>query len=203
MTRIYRYVLAYDLGMAPNPRRGLITLATCKPELRKTARIGDWVIGNFPAPKNEVVAWAGKIARSLPIEQYAAEYPARHDALYQLGADGRLHRIPGKHPWYHRDADQQHKDQKGFVLVFEKDRSWYFGGNGRVLPPELHQLAARGQGHRVNQRQLGDLAALEAWLADQAPPGIHGEPRQGWDGPDGNGCGKRPPRGPKKPKGSC
>jgi hypothetical protein len=203
MTRIYRYVLAHDRGMAPNPRRGLITLATCKPELRKTAQAGDWVIGNFPAPNNEVVAWVGKIERSLPIAQYALEYPARHDALYARGSGELLRRIPGKHSWYHDDADQQRKDIKGSVLVFEKGQSWYFGGNGRSLPPELHHLAARGQGHRINQRQEGDLAALEAWLADQGPPGIHGEPRHGWDGPDGNGCGKSPPRGPKKSKGSC
>ncbi len=192
MTRIYRYVLAHDRGMAPNPRRGLITLATCKPELRKTARVGDWVIGNFPAPKNEVVAWVGKVARSLPIERYALEYPARHDALYELGPNDQLRRIPDKHSWYHSDADQQRKDKKGSVLIFERHQSWYFGGNGRVLPPELHHLAARGQGHRVNQRHDGDLVTLEAWLADQGPLGIQGEPRDGWDGPEGNGCGPKP-----------
>lgn len=191
MIRIYRYVLAYDRGMAPNSRGGLITLATCKPEIRKTARAGDWVIGNFPSPKNEVVAWAGKIARSLPVEHYAREYPARDDALYEVGPDGRPHRMAGKHPWYHPDPDQQRKDEKGSVLIFEKDQSWYFGGNGRVLPLELHHLAARGQGHRVNLRQEGDLALLEKWLADQGPPGVHGEPRDGWDGPDGSRCGPK------------
>lgn len=192
MTRIYRYVLAYDRGMAPNPRRGLITLATCKPEIRKTARVGDWVIGNFPSPKNEVVAWAGKVARCLSIDEYAQEYPARHDALYEAGQYGQLRRISGKHPWYHLDSDQQRKDETGSVLIFEKNQSWYFGGNGRVLPRELHHLAARGQGHRVNLRHEGDLAVLESWLAAQGPPGIHGEPRDGWDGPDGSGCAPKP-----------
>lgn len=193
MTRIYRYVLAHDRGMAPNPRRGLITLATCKPEIRRTAQAGHWVIGNYPAPNNEAVAWAGKVARSLPIGEYASRFPARDDALYELGPDGRLRRIATKHPWYHDDEDQQRKDMTGSVLIFDRTQSWYFGGNGRSLPPELRHLAARGQGHRVNQRRDGDLALLEAWLAKQGPPGVHGAPRDGWDGPDGSGCGPRRP----------
>lgn len=201
MTRIYRYVLMYDRGMAPNPRDGLITLATCKPEIRKTAREGDWVIGNFPARKNAVVAWAGRVKRCLPIHQYARNYPTRHDALYELDAEGELRRIPGKHRWYHREADQQRKDKKGSVLIFDKEQSWYFGGDGRVLPLKLHHLIARGQGHRVNQRKAGDLAVLETWLAAQGPPGVHGEPRDGWDRPDGNGCSPRRQKPNKKLKG--
>lgn len=187
--------------MAPNPRAGLITLATCKPEIRKAAQEGDWVIGNFPAPKNEIVAWAGRVERSMPIHEYAREYSARDDALYDLDAGGELHRVSGKHAQYHRERDQQCKDKKGSVLIFDQTQSWYFGGNGRVLPLELHHLAARGQGHRVKQRREDDLTALEAWLADQGPPGIHGEPRDGWDGPSGGGCGQRRPKPGKKRKG--
>jgi len=201
MTRIYRYVLMGDGGMAPNPRRGLITLATCKPEIRRTAQEGDWVIGNYPAHNNDIVAWAGKVKRSLPIHQYAINYPTRHDALHELGPNGELRRIPGKLEWYHPNAEQQRKDRKGNVLVFDKSCSWYFGARGRELPESLKHLAAHGQGHRVNGWQQGDLELLESWLCEQAPAGIHGEPRHGWDGPDEGTsklCGAPKRRSPKK-----
>lgn len=34
-----------DSGFAPNPFNGFMSLATCKPRLRKVANAGDWVAG--------------------------------------------------------------------------------------------------------------------------------------------------------------
>ena len=34
MTRIFRYILRNDTGMAPCTDRGLVSLATCKPKIR-------------------------------------------------------------------------------------------------------------------------------------------------------------------------
>ena len=45
MSRVYMYVVDRDFGFAPNPFHGVCTLATCKPAIRKGARVGDWVIG--------------------------------------------------------------------------------------------------------------------------------------------------------------
>lgn len=43
--KLYSYVVARDFGFAPNPFHGYCTLATCKPDIRATASVGDWVIG--------------------------------------------------------------------------------------------------------------------------------------------------------------
>lgn len=43
--RLYSYVVRYDIGFAPNPFDGWCTLATCKSKIRKSAAIGDWVVG--------------------------------------------------------------------------------------------------------------------------------------------------------------
>jgi len=199
ITRIYRYVLMYDRGMAPNPRGGLVTLATCKPQIRRHARAGDWVMGNFPSPTNELVAWAGKIARCIPVGEYPKEFPDREDALYETGSDGRTRRIEGKLPWYHRGEDQQRRDCSGNVLMFDMASCWYFGSDGREIPQDLEHLIARGIGHRVNGRRPGDLERLQQWLNEQAPPGVHGGPRDGWDGPNNGGCG---PGNRPKPNGN-
>jgi hypothetical protein len=42
---LYTYVIARDFGFAPNPFHGVCTLATCKPGIRKSAQIGDWILG--------------------------------------------------------------------------------------------------------------------------------------------------------------
>jgi len=195
MTRIYRYVLETDSGMAPNPSDDLITLVTCKPGIRRMAKPGDWALGNLPSPHNIRLAWAGRIAECMALDDYAKRHPDRRDALMERSADGCLKRIPGKLAWYHPEREQQRKDLTGNALVFDMASSWYFGADARTLPDELQHLVARGQGYRVNNRQSGDLNRLEGWLQEQGPPGIHGEPRDGWaDARSGSSksCGRKP-----------
>jgi Nucleotide modification associated domain 2 len=40
---VFSYVVTHDKGFAPNPYFGFLTLATCKPQIRKSARVGDWL----------------------------------------------------------------------------------------------------------------------------------------------------------------
>ena len=50
--RLYSYVVARDFGFAPNPFHGFCTLATCKPEIRRTAHVGDWIVGTGSKPND-------------------------------------------------------------------------------------------------------------------------------------------------------
>lgn len=43
--KYFFYILKHDSGFAPNPFYGFCTLATCKPEIRKQAEVGDWIVG--------------------------------------------------------------------------------------------------------------------------------------------------------------
>lgn len=197
--RIYRYVLMDDKGMAPNPRGAMLTLATCKPTIRRGARRGDWVLANRPAPHNERVVWAGRVSEVLTFEEYSDKYPERDDALYTRDDAGRPQRIDGKLPWYHPEQRNLITDTRGGVLLFEWTRCWYFGNDARLLPSELAHLAKRGIGQILKGTLPGDDLALEKWLESQAPPGKIGEPADGWDGPDKGSCGPTPIR----PRGSC
>ena len=42
---IYAYIVPVDDGAAPNPYGDICTLAICKPNLRKIAKVDDWIIG--------------------------------------------------------------------------------------------------------------------------------------------------------------
>ena len=44
--RLFSYVVARDYGFAPNPFFGVCTLATCKPSIRQSATVADWVVGS-------------------------------------------------------------------------------------------------------------------------------------------------------------
>lgn len=45
MSRHIGYKLTHDSGFAPNPFHGYLTLATCKPAVRRSRQVGDWVAG--------------------------------------------------------------------------------------------------------------------------------------------------------------
>ncbi|MBQ3833052.1 MAG: hypothetical protein II815_07745, partial [Bacteroidales bacterium] len=42
---LYGYKMTHDTGFAPNPYHGVLTLATCKPLIRKCAKEGYWISG--------------------------------------------------------------------------------------------------------------------------------------------------------------
>lgn len=42
---LYCYTMTHDTGFAPNPYHGVLTLATCKPLIRKYAKEGYWISG--------------------------------------------------------------------------------------------------------------------------------------------------------------
>jgi hypothetical protein len=43
--KLFSYCIPTDDGAAPNPYWGVCTLTICKPVIRRTAQIGDWVVG--------------------------------------------------------------------------------------------------------------------------------------------------------------
>lgn len=71
--KLFSYVVARDFGFAPNPFFGYCTLATCKPEIRKAARIGDWIIGTSSKgshKKNNCLVYFMKVTEILTFDQY-------------------------------------------------------------------------------------------------------------------------------------
>lgn len=162
MTRIFRYILADDHGIAPCGDDGLITLATCKPTIRRTARRGDWVMGFRPGSlERGLVLWVGRIANILPHGEYQRRHPARLDAVYHENDDGTFDRID---PAYHPTEKEKLRDLSAPVLVFDREASRYPRGTATPLPHDLGHLAADGRGHRVNGVRVGDAVRLEAWM---------------------------------------
>jgi hypothetical protein len=177
MTRIMRYILQHDTGMAPCVDNGLVSLATCKPKIRAGAKPGEWVVGFRPSPAPRgLVVWAGRVAHSTEVGDYERQYRGRSDAVYRAKAGGGFKRL---RPDYRPGEDEFRKDTASPVLVFAPDATWYFGREPPMLPEHLMHVAAGGRGHRVNGVNDEDATALQAWLFGIGPPGVHGVPRDG------------------------
>jgi hypothetical protein len=66
--KIFRYIVPVDDGAAPNPYGGVCTLAICKPNIRKIAKVGDWLIG-LKNPTKELI-YCMKITDVMSMQEY-------------------------------------------------------------------------------------------------------------------------------------
>jgi hypothetical protein len=187
--RVYSHVVASDSGFAPNPFGGHCTLACCKPVIRRTARVGDWIVGLTRRSRGVVYAmrvtekmdfatyWADPRFRDRRPDPSAASIRVRcGDNIYLPLDVGGFRQLPSGHS--HPDGTEhpgmKARDLSGrFVLV--SDDYAYFGSAAPALPNELSFLRV-GRGHRCHHPAERVEAAV-AWL-DGLERGVHAGPRR-------------------------
>ena len=96
---LYCYKITWDTESAPNPHEGVLTLAICKPTIRRCSQIGDWISGwtakavhgkggqvySFDEQK---LIYLAKITKKLTFEEYWNQYPQkRPKELYKNGEE--------------------------------------------------------------------------------------------------------------------
>jgi hypothetical protein len=170
--RLYSYVVARDFGFAPNPFHGFCTLATCKPNIRQTAQVGDWIIGTGSKTKGRDghLIYAMQVAESLTFEQYwgdprfAAKRPdlrgsrkrAFGDNIYHPAADGTWLQENSHHSLRDGSLNRrnvEHDTRVDRVLVGA--RFCYWGADGPEIPRRFRDfdgvdICLGRQGHRCN-----------------------------------------------------
>lgn len=183
MACIYTYVITHDTGFAPNPFGGICTLATCKPLIRRTAQIGDWLVGTSSAKtlgKGKVI-YAARIDEVISISKYgsdprfSAKHPAldgnsRHgDCIYYQEADGSWRQRRN----IHHAKEHMERDISGKNVLISK-MYWYFGASAPELPESLREIIKSGPGHKCTRSQE-IINGLFAWLKSN-PEGVLGAP---------------------------
>ena len=68
--KLFSYVVTHDTGFSPNPFWGYCTLADCKPAVRRTANVGDWIVGLSPRAKGNTVVYAMEVDEILDYASY-------------------------------------------------------------------------------------------------------------------------------------
>lgn len=156
---MFAYVVARDYGFAPNPFGGFCTLATCKPNIRRTAQVGDWIIGTGSAERNRrgYLVYAMRVAEAITFDEYWADprfqnkKPNLRSSKKIAFGDNIYHRNNGV--WTQADSHHsfpggvqnernvQNDTQANRVLVATEYAYW--GGTGPLIPPNLRDF----QGH--------------------------------------------------------
>ncbi|WP_417686672.1 hypothetical protein [Pseudidiomarina gelatinasegens] len=116
--RLFVYPIPRDLGFAPNPFHGYCTLATCKPKLRKSAKVNDWIMGlaasNAKEKKYHCIFFM-KVTEKLTFQEYWADprfelkKPVRNGSKVQVLGDNIYHKdAEGK--WIQEDSHHSNPD---------------------------------------------------------------------------------------------
>jgi hypothetical protein len=182
MSRVYVYVVDRDFGFAPNPFHGFCTLATCKPGIRKKAKVDDWVIGVGGSRLGATgrCVYAMRISAILTFNEYwsNAAYldkkPVRNGSSKMMVGDNIYNYDSESRTW--KQADSHHSCADGSVnrhnldVDTQTDKvliSRYFYYFGIEAPTILNQLLdAMGYKNSRNYRvfELEDCVELIGWL---------------------------------------
>ena len=200
MTSLYSYVVRYDSGFAPNPFYGYCTLATCKPKIRNSATVGDWVIGcgSRSLGRAGYLVYAMRVTETLRFDQYNTDIrfrskkPFRSGSRKQSCGDNIYYRAAEHEPWKQRDSFQSHSDgtinldhvsrDTGTDKVLISDDFIYFGGEGPQFLPVLRNkegrsLCTNSRGYnRFYDSQL--IKDFEQWINSFRLHGYQGAPSE-------------------------
>lgn len=197
MTRIYSYILRFDDGAAPNPFWNKCTLTICKPVIRRTARIGDWVIGT--GSKNsklkdgkkydlsDSLVYAMKISDIKSLKEY--------DSYCQSNMKEKIPDWKNK-DWRKRMGDciydysisQEPQIRKGVHNEWNRKRDlgghnslisnhfYYFGEEARPIPDSLKRIIKKNQGHlKIENQDL--INEFETWIFSFEKNKIYANPQ--------------------------
>ena len=167
--KLYTYCLRYDGGSAPNPFWDTCTLVICKPAIRRTAQVGDWIVGlgSAQSPIGDIstsLVYAMKVTSKLTMkasDQFCLttlpnkipQWGSRDfrlqkgDCIYDYGTLEYPKMRRAVHNEVHRRRDLSGK----YALL--SDHFYYFGDEPVLLPEYLFPIIHRTQGHKSNLNQ--------------------------------------------------
>jgi hypothetical protein len=168
--KILSYIVLYDVGFAPNPFHGYCTLGTCHSDVRRAARVGDWIVGTGSKQKDLEghLVYAMKVAEIHSFDEYWADprfKPKRPDLrgstmvrfgdnIYHSDVDGEWIQENSRHSKTDGTPEPRHiqKDTRS-DRVLVANEFVYFGGQGPLIPIQFRSgfdLVHVRQGFRSN-----------------------------------------------------
>ena len=169
--KLYTYIVDSDTGLAPNPFWGRLTLAVCKPRIRKVAKIGDWIIGtgskNVKNKSKSYNDYSGKLVYAMKVSEIMTF--KEYDIYCTNSLTELKNKIPSnKKGWKSKIGDCIYKyplkgdtpilrqglhcsdnitTDLGGLYVLLSDTFFYFGCKPVELHPRFSKLIKTGIGH--------------------------------------------------------
>ena len=176
-TKMWSYKMTHDAMMAPNPFFGMLTLATCKPLIRKSAKTkpGVWIAGwtactthNSPFAESktsrcdmgkEKLIYLAKVSEVLPYEQYGEKYPQKRPVE---NADIHNATYYGDNYYYKENGEEKcaPNNQHHFEMIKEDWRGknavicqefYYFTPENRLSAADFEDLIHKHVGAAMKQ----------------------------------------------------
>lgn len=125
---LFIYVVRRDFGFAPNPFHGVCTLATCKPDIRKSAQVGDWVmgVGGARLKATGTCLYLMKITEMTTFDEYWVDSrfrlkrPLRNGSSLMMVGDNIYHRnVEGI--WLQEDSHHSNPDGSSNMTNLKTD----------------------------------------------------------------------------------
>ncbi len=160
---LFTYRITHDKGVAPNPYWGVCTLVICKPVIRRTAEVGDWIVG-IGSKEHKVVCnkivFAMKVTQKMTLEEYdkftarkcrrkisdlKSRNPKRWvgDSIFDYSTGSPKPRLS-----LHRTKPEVlAKDIRGENALLSRN-FYYFGVNAISVPPSLRSIIPKDRGDR-------------------------------------------------------
>jgi hypothetical protein len=202
---LYSYIVTSDTGFSPNPFFEYCTLACCKPEIRRQAQVGDWIVGLTPKAQGNTIVYYMRVDEVVEVGRYwidrrFLQKRPRHDKdvrlrcgdnIYEPFPAGGFRQLPSQHSNGEAENPERKSHDLGGRNVLISEAFAYFGSEGLTLPSELECLIV-GRGHRC--RFSDDVKTQFLEFVRQSGFGVHAPPRK-WPGNDKSwksvACGSR------------
>jgi hypothetical protein len=200
-SKLYSYCIPYDDGAAPNPFGGTCTLVICKPVVRRTAEVGDWIVGTG-SKRSPVGDTSGRLVYAMRVTDKLSmsDYDARCRAqmrwkIPECASEDILRRVgdciydfsqnpAALRPSVHSVSNRK-MDLGGQYALLSKD-FYYFGKAAPPLPDMLAGIVKQGQGHRSVSNDPY-LDTFIAWIR-ALTHGVNGDPQM-WGAKEIDACG--------------
>ena len=200
MPKLYSYIVARDYGFAPNPFYGFCTLATCKPDIRKSATIGDWIIGTGSKTKNRAgyLVYAMRVTEVMSFDEYwddprfHSKRPDLRASLKKAFGDNIYYRENVLSDW--KQLDSHHSYENGIPNVenmstdtrvnqiLVSDDFIYYGGRGPLIPEfNGDSVCHKTQGYRCRFKPE-TVEACISWIRELGDTGYCGDPLEWGNG---------------------
>lgn len=196
LPRVFSYKLSRDYGFAPNPFHGICTLATCKPQIRREAEVGDLVVGCGSGELRMVgkMIFMMRISEKMTFQQYwndprFSSKKANLQASRAAGYGDNIYHIENQQ-WVQEDSHHSYDDGIENPANLERDISSdnvligedfiYWGSNAIEIPQVLRNmdyddLYPNGRNYRSKYSEVF-RQGVDAWFRSLPIRGYHGTP---------------------------
>ena len=193
--KIYSYKITRDFGFAPNPYFGICTLATCKPDIRKLANEGDWIIGFGGKNTNAYhkIVYLMEVSEVISFEQYwiderFVQKRPRFDKNLKYCYGDNIYHKNAQGEWIQEQSHHSNgieinpnnlkRDTGRTTNVLISTNYWYFGDDAINTPSDFAAFFPECRNYRIFQSEedIRQFLLLKNHIENNYERGMNGLP---------------------------